>query len=193
MWPVLVCPFSTGKSSSLSKTTQFTLGPSINNYKNFDSNNPEIDSWMHVKRLSAFALSKNLESKYRVTTIFVVLLKNLFMSIWHFCKAVFKLNWRATSLRLNIILKISLILLHEWQLRWPATSFKHQRISAFITSFFRSKSSTLPDFLLSSISSAFQGFQGPLATRNIAVILIDEKKIKLNMVPWHNLMTPKVI
>ena len=48
---------------------------------------------MHVKGLSAFGLSKNLESKYRVTTIFVVLLKNrMFKSIWHFCKAVFSLS-----------------------------------------------------------------------------------------------------
>ena len=50
---------------------------------------------MHVKRLSAlgYQLSKNLESKYRVTTIFVVLLKNLmFTSIWYFCKAMFRLS-----------------------------------------------------------------------------------------------------
>ena len=90
---VLVCPFSPRKSSSLSKTTQFTLGPCIDNCKNFDSDNPEIDSRMHVKTLSAFGLSKNLESKYQGTTIFVVLLKNLmFTSIWHFCKAVFRLS-----------------------------------------------------------------------------------------------------
>ena len=87
IWTVLVCPFSTSKSSSLSKTTQFTLGPSIENYKNFDSNNPEIDSRMHVKRLSAFGLSKNSESKYRVNTIFVVLLKDLmFMPFGIFAK-----------------------------------------------------------------------------------------------------------
>ena len=93
MWTLPVCPFYTSKSSSLSKTTQFTLGPSIDNCKNFDYDNPEIDSRMHVKRLSAFGLSKNLESKYRVTTILVVLLKNLmFTSIWYFCRAVFRLS-----------------------------------------------------------------------------------------------------
>ena len=85
--------FSTSKSSSLSKTTQLTLEPSRNNYKNFDSDNPEIDSRIHEKRLSAFSLSKKLQSKYRVTTIFVVLLKNLkFASIWHFYKAVFRIS-----------------------------------------------------------------------------------------------------
>ena len=31
---------------------------------------------MHVKRLSTFGLSKNLESKYRATTIFVVIEKS---------------------------------------------------------------------------------------------------------------------
>ena len=72
---------------------QLTLGPSRNNYKNFDSDNPEIDSRIHEKRLSAFSLSKKLQSKYRVTTIFVVLLKNLkFASIWHFYKAVFRIS-----------------------------------------------------------------------------------------------------